>query len=268
MKILILICSCNSEKSYKLRQACRDTWIKDHPNIEYLFFVGGRNDEPDVVSFDVNDSYNYLPQKVKACYQKMLEIHEFDYIFKCDDDTYVRVDRLEELLMKGDFVGSHSFPEFGFASGGAGYGISRKLLKKFSWSDIPDTGPEDVYISQECIKHSKSPYFTNRLVGNYERFPRETNDIVTCHWLSDRGMRIINIAFYEPIKTLSVRHIYWQDDLEFYQTYFKRKSNQDAGTWKMEDDKLYLMWERWDVEILTKTPEGYENDQMKIDNHL
>ena len=45
----------------------------------------------------VEDDYRHLPAKGLAFYQYALEHYDFDWLFKCDDDTWLALDRLESL---------------------------------------------------------------------------------------------------------------------------------------------------------------------------
>ena len=78
----------------------------------------------------VEDDYRHLPAKGLAFYQYALEHYDFDWLFKCDDDTYLALDRLESLCDgRYDLVGDMSLADRGFPSGGAGYLMSRALVE-------------------------------------------------------------------------------------------------------------------------------------------
>src|SRR5690349_1177070 len=102
--ILIGICSCH--RYAERRQAVRNTWLRSLPeDMKALFFVGRAPglecEEPGLVQLPVSDEYGQLTVKVLAFYRYALEYFSFDYLFKCDDDTYVHVERLRKLPRPG-----------------------------------------------------------------------------------------------------------------------------------------------------------------------
>jgi|GEM_PF-4379230 len=65
----ILVGICSGDRYSDRRQGVRETWSsRKIDGIECRFFVGGTrlDEEPDVTVLDVDDSYEYLPAKVKA----------------------------------------------------------------------------------------------------------------------------------------------------------------------------------------------------------
>lgn len=266
MKILILICSCNSEKSLELRQACRDTWLQHNERgIYHLFFVGGDNDELDTLSLDVDDTYEFLPGKVRECYRHVLNNYEFDYVFKCDDDTYIQIERLKTLIGNADFGGNEFILSDKFASGGAGYFLSRSLLETIMDEEIPDKGAEDLVFSALALKHAKSVLSSSLLRFSGDKYPKYNNDYVTSHWLTPKKMRFIHSTFSEqPFMKMKVNHQNWKDNLIFYENIFLRENNSDFGIWKKEHGSLYLEWERWPVEVVREVEDGFENEVMKM----
>ncbi|HEY3704503.1 MAG TPA: hypothetical protein VGL22_05540, partial [Terracidiphilus sp.] len=87
--------------------AIRDTWAKDiaaYPFVTFRFFYGKpaggypRAALPDEVFLDVPDDYEHLPHKTHGIARWALE-HEYDFLYKGDDDTAVYVDRLVRELL-------------------------------------------------------------------------------------------------------------------------------------------------------------------------
>ena len=142
MKVLIAILSCH--RQFEQEQVCRETWLSvfEHGRsvaggggtafhtADYLFFRGidGNllQDPPrDVVSLPVPDDYISLPFKTQAICRYAPE-RQYDYLFKCDNDTYVDVFR----LLRSDFErwpysGWAWDGKGGYASGGSGYWLDR-----------------------------------------------------------------------------------------------------------------------------------------------
>lgn len=96
----------------------RETWLqKLPPGVTALFFTGAGEtcNERGLVQFSCPDDYIHLPCKVQNFYRYALAHHDFDYVFKCDDDTYVHTERLLGLLKFGvDFIGNDNLYSSGF----------------------------------------------------------------------------------------------------------------------------------------------------------
>lgn len=122
-------------------QACRGTWLKDL-KVDYRFFYGMATRQPleDEVFLDVPDDYKSLPHKLKSIYKWAVE-HEYDYIFKGDDDTYVYVDRLMRSDFEGkDYLGfswNNDRPSERYAAG-LGYWVSAKAAEIISKANVDD----------------------------------------------------------------------------------------------------------------------------------
>lgn len=161
-KIFIAIISCQNNKDK--REKCRETWLKKLPeNVEYKFFIGADdsyiNDEDDVVCLRVNDSYAHLPEKIiNVIFHVYNNEYDFDWFGKCDDDTFLRCDKLESILTPDNHaVGKMS--TFGsFAYGGAGYFIKRNVINalvyayKNGFLDVIKSGGEDIIIGEAVQK--------------------------------------------------------------------------------------------------------------------
>src|SRR5262245_55154921 len=147
-RILIGVCSCH--RTADRRRAVRASWMRRLPaGVTATFFVGEgpKSGEPDVVQVSASDDYPGLTRKVHAFLQHAVTRHQFDYLFKCDDDTYVVAERLFDLIQGGPaFVGSSIFAPW-FASGGAGYLLSREAACFVARSPDPGDGAEDVWIA-------------------------------------------------------------------------------------------------------------------------
>lgn len=154
--MLLAILSCHERPEY--RQAQRETWLRSLRGLDYRFFLGRGNshDHADEVVLDVPDDYDSLVFKLQAtvawAYQR-----GFDFIFKCDDDTYIRPER---LLTSGfenhDYTGYCYRTQF-HAIGGPGYWLSLKSMRVLLQYPVVQ-GPEDIWVYEtlrangiECI---------------------------------------------------------------------------------------------------------------------
>jgi len=213
MKVLIAISSCFDFEKNGNNQAMRDTWLPDvakFHGLEYRFFFGkGQGAErayvPDAVFLpDVLDDYGNLTYKTRASLRWALE-RNYDYVFRCFPDTYVRIDRLMACGFRsfhyyGDFRGDPSTNEVthqraqNYASGGPGYFLERTAYAPLIdapvlgvWRDEITPYTEDLWVGNR-LGISKVPlkYFddTHRFINRGSRpcaWPSKKNDFITAH---------------------------------------------------------------------------------------
>jgi histo-blood group ABO system transferase len=198
-RVLVGICSCRAY--FEKRQAVRETWLAGcHAPIVATFFVGNGEavmadlNYGDVVVVNAPDDYESLPAKVMAFFRHALDHFEFDWIFKCDDDTYLAPERLLELTRGDhDFAGNEFIETSGYASGGAGYLLSRALVELLVKDvSLAATGAEDMIISGAAVMKGARGLITNRLCWDGKRIPRRDNDVISSHWLAPDQMRAIH----------------------------------------------------------------------------
>lgn len=265
VNILVGICSCLS--SGERRKAVRETWLsRQTPGIECLFFLGRRSplpDEPDVITLWVNDSYDYLPEKGLAFYRYALEHYDFDWLFKCDDDTYVALNRLESLCdHRYGLIGDMSLETRGFPSGGAGYLLSRDTLEQIiaEGERIPSTGPEDIIFGRAARELGVPVLASPRLLMDCSHPPSLNNHQVTAHWCSPHKLRMIDSLFAEgPASIYHGTHRHWRDELCFYKNgTFMRRHSGDMGSFILHPGHgITLRWDDWAPETLTCQGTGY-----------
>lgn len=256
-KILVGICSCL--KYPEKREAVRKTWMAHaREGIECSFFVGGGqaiDGEIDTIAVAADDSYGFLPAKVIAFFRHALEHFEFDWLFKCDDDTYVALDRLRTLLdFDVELVGNETLAARGSPSGGAGYLLSRRMVELIAGDQsLPAWGAEDIIIGEAAIRHGAKSESTALLRWNATPSPRIDNDLITAHWCSPERMHAIHSAMINPphrrIRGFSPS---WTDDLWFYEDgHFLRENTGCNGYWEQTAaDRIALRWFDWEEEVL------------------
>ena len=94
-RIVVGILSC--QKTVDRKRTVEATWLRDLPK-EYVtaYFLVGRPGRPaeivgNTLYLDCPDTYLGLPEKVVAFLEYAQANLAYDYVFKCDDDTYVDV---------------------------------------------------------------------------------------------------------------------------------------------------------------------------------
>lgn len=276
--VRILVGICSSIKTRERREAVRETWLS-HPqsNIDCLFFIGDdsplEEPEQDVVVLRANDDYDHLPEKVLAFFRHALQYYDFDWLFKCDDDTYLDLSRLQSLIEPGiDFIGDESLDRRGSPSGGAGYFLSRTLVEKIvHHPDIPSTGAEDVIYGELAGKLNAVRKSTSRLrMGPYP-FPMRDNNAVSAHWCPPDTLKALEVFRYrEPIARYDAVHESWEDEILFYeQGFFRRNSTGCFGKYENGDDVLRLCWFLWPEEPVVPVEDFFIGSRliMKINEN-
>lgn len=188
MKICFCIPSCQSLKY--LEQVQRNTWITEL-EVEHKFFLGNSSvvEKEDEVKLLVHDSIDTLTSKVLSICTWAME-HGYDYIFKCDLDTLVKP---KELLLtdwdKHDYTGGQN--GF-FASGGAGYWLSKKAMEAVVEKEVNWGREEDVFVAQAVLGNGMILHPDSR----YKFYPGDILDssTLTYHLSSVKGWS----GKYEP----------------------------------------------------------------------
>lgn len=132
-KFIVLINSCKKDQENGVNDVNRETWLREW-SVPYKFVLGtgctrtGLDDELHVAE---HDTYQYMPYKHRAGFRWALA-EGYDYAFQTCTDTYVAVPRLlTSEFDRADYVGRRLIAER-YASGGAGFWVSRKAMEKLS----------------------------------------------------------------------------------------------------------------------------------------
>jgi hypothetical protein len=192
-------------------KAQRETWLRDikpfSASLSYRFFYGApvRSDgHPDEVFLDVPDDYEHLSRKVQAICKYALD-RGYDYLYKCDDDTAVFVDR----LMRSGF---ENCDQMGFSDcrhkrrgcscyirGGPGYWLSRRAMQLVV--DAPACNlAEDLWVGKVLRESALPGVIDVKRLGHPGYLPGETppyvspplpEGTVTAHACTPEMMRAI-----------------------------------------------------------------------------
>ena len=136
-----------------------------------------------MLALPCRDDYRSQPQRTMWFCRWALERDDWEYLFKCDDDTYISIPRLLAYNQSGrDYIGSEWRPGVQYGSGGAGYFLSRKAAEIVA-AGLPAIGSEDKLVGRMLRKSGL--LFSNepRLVpyGSSAKRPKRDNNLITAH---------------------------------------------------------------------------------------
>jgi len=208
-RILIVITSCH--KNWEHRKAIRETWLTRLPlGMSYCFVVGTgpRIDEPNIIQLDVADHYGALPMKSYLAFRLVLVRYGFDWLMKVDDDTFLVPERLSSVFFdkRAEYIGSDCCYEEGYATGGAGYLLTRARVAQLAIAQPPVDWieGEDGWVGMQMRRLGCPLYWTpllhhsNRDHIDRDLRPTQFNNYVTGHYLKPEAMREMHAQFYGP----------------------------------------------------------------------
>jgi Galactosyltransferase len=274
-RILIGICSCG--RYGERREAIRQTWLRTLPaGVTALFFIGreSASDRDGLISLAVPDDYQNLTQKVHGFFRYALAHYDFDYLFKCDDDTYVHGVRLLNEIRPGvGLLGSMQLRSAGYASGGAGYLLSREMVEKLAVDLPPNPGAEDVFFSSRSASTGLRLESTPAFQGFGDQSPEVANAFATGHWCGPFEMRRIHGALTgehpgAPLITLKAKHRAWSGKIRLYgDGQFWGGAARPNGKWSIVDNgnALSLQWHHWAADYAKRTPSGFETPDLRLE---
>lgn len=180
-------------------------------------------------------------------------------MFKCDDDTYVALDRLASLPEAGfDLIADESQLIRGAPSGGAGYFLSRRIVEAIlADPTLPLEGAEDLIFGHSAMRNGAQVKITPRLHGRLDRFPHFSNDLVTTHRGSPERFRIIRSLLAANFDTVELSHPVWGSDEAYLASdgSFMRRDAHDEGRWSIDGyGNLNLAWTGWPAESFAFRP--------------
>jgi hypothetical protein len=199
---MIGIVSC---RRHAARQdGCRASWMRaargrddNDDDVVTLFIVGDENvAEPqrvgDTLYVPSRDDYESLPQKTRGLMFWAARAGA-ERVFKCDDDTFVHVERLllraaaAAATTDADYVGFEVTPRV--ASGGAGYLLSRRAVEVLQ-ATLPAgaRGAEDVMVARALKRHGICIRHDSRFWPSANRVPTVWNEQCTSHYLKPTEM--------------------------------------------------------------------------------
>lgn len=190
----IIIGALSCMKYPERQKRCRGTWFADAAaaGLDAVFLLGSDSHDPhgrrgDRLTLAVPAGYQELPQRTRAFCRWALSQPGWDYLFKCDDDTYVSIPRLAAYDLAGrDYIGAEWAPGVNYGSGGAGYFLSRKAAAIVAERLTMALGAEDLLVGQVLRTAGVNLSIDQRFIpyGSWEQRPARGNDVVTVHGVS------------------------------------------------------------------------------------
>lgn len=198
MRISVAIKSCH--RNHARRQAIRETWLTTLPT-DFFFVLGSpRLVIPDTLACDVSDKFEDIAPKVLCACMSALD-HNADYLFVCDDDTYVRPARLlASGYEKHDYCGwvrpygDRSTGGLPYIQGAA-YWLSARAMEyvvsageKIMRPGIIDDGAVGMALYGKVPFTHDSRYRPGPEYRDVAQFP----DWITAHKCTPDGMRVLH----------------------------------------------------------------------------
>jgi hypothetical protein len=169
--IFATTCKHNKERA----QSCRDTWMPEVSKLGYkaMLVIGDPDQKEkfimkgDTLHVRCPDTYAALPAKTKMITEYFVRHCDEKYMFKCDDDTYIRAGAFHTYDKRNaDYIGrSIEKPTHTYASGGAGYFLNKVAASIIAFSDMPDYGYEDWLVGKYLDSYKIYNYDEHRLLG-------------------------------------------------------------------------------------------------------
>jgi hypothetical protein len=182
LKVLIAVFCCHKYRAWE--QTIRDTWAKDS-SVDVKFFLGNPVETVpaiDEVFVNADDTQAGRTNKLVEVYRWALA-HGYDYVFRCDPDTFVRPALLLDCgFERHDYMGALNSV---FASGGSGFWLSKRAMQIVTTEPIAPDSADDVYVADRLRPHGIVVYDDKR----FKYYPGDVLDdqTVAYHLSSVKG---------------------------------------------------------------------------------
>jgi hypothetical protein len=138
MKILISVLSLDQEPYITLENKIRETWLIDAKNagIDVVFYYGSLDkiSEGDRLFFPTGEGWSQINNKTYLMFKYIKENFDFDFVFRTNSSSYVKIENLINFLKDKPLKGYYSamlgqrHEDIHFGSG-CGYTLSRDLVE-------------------------------------------------------------------------------------------------------------------------------------------
>lgn len=161
MKSLIAVVNARTRPEWA--NAVRRSWLPQVPadKADVRFFVGrgGKPVPADTVELDCDDSYQGLPEKVRAIFRWAYE-REYGNVLKCDDDVILRPNALlDSGYDRFDYVGRENRKPTDLVPFtvpmGFNYWLSNKAMSHVVGAELPkDSNDDELWVARNLHEHS------------------------------------------------------------------------------------------------------------------
>ncbi len=150
----------------------RSTWASYvYPNHEYLYYYGGSDRtylERDKLYIDCKEEYLNVAQKTELAFNYVLDNISFDFLYRTNLSSFVRVNKLLEMCSNldpaqpfyGGFLGFYASVHY---ASGSGYLVSRKSLELISGEKWETSYMDDVSLGRILKRKGVLPVPLERL---------------------------------------------------------------------------------------------------------
>jgi hypothetical protein len=143
--------------------------------------------------------------------------------------------------------------------------IKEKYNKINNEDDVNDINPEEIHIhhklwNDKCIINKDSKKIKRISNNEYANF--YINDVMLIIEWEKRNCELFiykdNNYYHQPLNDfifkndILIYHPDWNDYCKIVNINIYRNSNDDKGTFILDENKLIIYWEKWDIEIFYK----------------
>ena len=188
-----LICMLHAQRHQDRLALCERTWLADAREARQGVVVVRTIEDPTwptIVTLHgselwvpVPDRLACLPQQVRAFCQWALTRDDWDYLFKCDDDTFISIPRFLDFDPAGkDYIGDRlRYGGLTYAHGGGGYFLSRKATGILAEHLTQAEGAEDWWVGETLRQHGIGLHHSGQFDGRGRDIPKPQNNRITTH---------------------------------------------------------------------------------------
>jgi hypothetical protein len=207
-KHLLLIGIFSDPDRLQHREACRTTWMQSaatHFDVTTLFVIGSADViEPtlggDTLFVPCANDRQYLAQKAYWL-ARWAQTSGFPFLFRCNDETFISVDRLMTLVRNEDFVHFRGYElSPGVAAARAGYLLSPRALAEVADANILKhaLNADDTAVSQYLASLGIALTHDKRFWPSSSRVPNRWNNQITSSRLNHLEMLPLYQTFDAP----------------------------------------------------------------------
>ncbi|KAG5308215.1 B3GT6 galactosyltransferase, partial [Acromyrmex insinuator] len=250
-RLIALILS--SPDNLERRNTIRKTWLAEHDATVKHFFVIGTQDilpeqrntlQSEKQKFDdllllprLQDSYGMLTKKVLHTLKAVHEHYDFDYLLKCDDDSYVLVHKILKELDKWQSKGTKRELYWGFFNGRA------QVKRSGPWKET------DWILCDYYLPYAVGGGYV--LSYNLVEFIAKNADILKLHNSEDVSVGL----WLAPLANIERKH-----DVRFDTEYRSRGcSNQYIITHKLTVQNMLSMHDYYQASLGALCPKEFRN---------